>query len=236
MKKIVTLSLILFLFHYNSYAGDIDLPHITVFGTATTKVTPDQISWYLTIKNKGSVLNDVAEKHTKIVEEVLHFLKGKKVPIENTQTADMEFKENWEYKNNTRVKEGYFASTSIYFKINDLKKYKPLWIGLSKIKNVSVDGVNYDHSKRIEYQNETRKKALLVAKEKAVTLAKTIGSEIGKPLLIEDMTIQKSRNINRYSNIAITAQDDPIEGDSIAPGKIPIRMRVKLAFQLMTHD
>ncbi len=130
----------------------------------------------------------------------------------------------------------YFASTSVYFKINDLKKYKPLWIGLSKIKNVSVDGVIYDHSKRIDYQNKTRQIALLAAKEKAVALAKTIGSEIGSPLLIEDMTIQKSRAVNRYSNVAITTNDNPIEDNSITPGKIPIRMRVKLAFQLITHN
>ena len=40
-------------------------------------------------------------------------------------------------------------------------------LGLAAIPDVSVEGVTYDHSKRIEFQNETRRKALLKAKEKA---------------------------------------------------------------------
>ena len=33
------------------------LPHVTVFGTATTEVTPDQMVWHLTLKTQGDGMN-----------------------------------------------------------------------------------------------------------------------------------------------------------------------------------
>ncbi|MCP4157629.1 MAG: SIMPL domain-containing protein [bacterium] len=124
------------------YADDIQLPHVTVFGTATTSVTPDTMVWSLTVKNIGSDLQKVAKQHNRLVESVLKFLKKKKkVDKQDIQTAMMEFGENWEYKNKTRIKEGYYSSTSISFKLKKFDKYKELWIGLSAKENVSVDNV-----------------------------------------------------------------------------------------------
>ncbi len=124
------------------YADDIQLPHVTVFGTATTSVTPDTMVWSLTVKNIGSDLQKVAKQHNRLVESVLKFLKKKKkVDKQDIQTAMMEFGENWEYKNKTRIKEGYYSSTSISFKLKIFDKYKELWIGLSAKENVSVDNV-----------------------------------------------------------------------------------------------
>jgi uncharacterized protein YggE len=136
------------------------------------------------------------------------------------------------------VKEGYYASTDISFKFKDFDKYKSLWIGLSKIAHLEVWGVYYDHSKRIEYQNKTRKKALLAAKEKAEVLAKTLGSEIGEPLLIEeDLSISETwRSRSALSNVLEVADKGSSGGDVLSPGKIPIKIRVKTTFRLITHE
>ena len=154
-------------------AGD-PLPHVTVYGTAVTQVVPDQMVWRLTIQNKGVALSSVAEGQTNSVEQVLAFLKHAGMRDADVQTADMVFGENWEYRNSSRVREGYFASTAVAFRTPNLNTYKTLWLGLAAIPDVSVEGVTYDHSKCIEFQNETRRKALRKAKEKAADLAKTL--------------------------------------------------------------
>ena len=236
MKNIITIIVLSFLCCGLSYAEDIEPPHITVFGTATKKVTPDTMIWSLSVKNKGRNLQEVAELHSKHVESVLIFLKKMKIPTEELQTARMEFGENWVSKTFTSVKEGYFASTDIFFKIHDFEKYNSLWIGLSQFEFVTVNNVSYDHSKRIDFQNETRKKALLIAKEKAVALAETLGSQIGEPLLIEDDGSNDYISIRTYSNSISRSEYDSYKGDGIAPGMIPIRMRIKVAFRLITHD
>ena len=218
-------------------AGDIDLPHITVSGTATTEVTPDQMVWSLKIQNKGASLEGVAGQHTDIVNRVLQFLKQTEVEEKTLQTSWMRFGENRVYRNRSRVKEGYYASTTLSFKGGDLKKYKTLWIGLSRIEHVSVQGVRYDHSKRIQHQDETRAKALLAAKHKAVNMARILNSRVGEPLAIEeDLTLSEGRVAPSFSNVAVNAGAAGTAGDGMAPGKIPIRIRVKATFRLITPD
>ena len=219
-------------------AGENQLPHVTVFGTATTEVTPDQTVWRLTVQNKGAKLAAVAEEHTKITQQVLGLLKQSGIKEADVQTSRMEFGENWEYRNQSRIKEGYFAATHVCFRTSNLAAYKPIWLGLAEISGVTVDGVYYDHSKRIAYQNDTRRKALNLAKEKAAELAKTLGSEIGEPLAIEeDLSVSEGwQQLSTSNAVNRSYQDrsDAPDGAGLAPGTIPIRMRVKVTFRLIS--
>jgi hypothetical protein len=150
----------------------------------------------------------------------------------------MEFGENWEDRGRSRVKEGYFASTRISFRTSDLGTYKPLWLGLADVSGVTVEGVYYDHSKRIDFQNETRRKALLAAKQKAADLAKTLGSEIAEPLRIEeDLSVNEGWQgaTSNISNRTTVEEKEGAEQEPLAPGTIPIRTRVKVIFRLVTH-
>jgi hypothetical protein len=218
-------------------AHDNPLPNVTVYGTATTEVTPDLMNWQLTVTNKGQDLASVADDHGGIVAGVLKLLKDNGIDEQKVQTARMEFGENWEYRNNSRVKEGYYASTSVSFEVSNFDLYRSLWTGLAQIKNVSIDFVGYDHSKRIDYQNETRIKALKAAKEKAKALAETLGSDIGEPLLIEeDAGSQSMYPVPTYSNSLSSVESTDGGSEGIAKGKIPIKIRVKASFRLITPE
>ncbi len=219
-------------------AAENELPGVTVFGTATTQVAPDQMVWHLTANNRGPKLSIVAEQHTKLVQQVLGFLKEHGIKDSDLQTSQMEFGENWEYKNQSRVKEGYFASTQVSVRTANLATYKPLWLGLAEMSGVTVAGVNYDHSKRIAYQNETRRMAIRAAKEKATEMAKDLGSEIAEPLRIEeDLSVNEAwrAGASNFSNSVATEGDRGAEQETLAPGTIPIRIRVKATFRLVTH-
>jgi uncharacterized protein YggE len=135
------------------------------------------------------------------------------------------------------VKEGYVASTTISFKLSNLARYKEVWLRLASMSHLSVNSVSYDHSKRVELQKETRKKALLAAKEKAGVMAETLDAKIGEVLAIsEDM--ENGGGWNNRANLnnsvqAIAVASDGENGSSIAPGTIPIRMRVLVTFRLL---
>ena len=237
MIKLITLLSIASLCLGMSYADGIKAPHITVFGTATKKVTPNSMSWNLTVKNKGRDLQEVAEHHTKCVAAVFALLKTIKVPTKEMQAAKMEFGENFMYLNHSQVKDGYFASTEIFFKIKDFKKYSPLWLGLSRLENVSVNDVYYGHLDRIKLQNETRKQALLAAKKKAIVIAETLDSRIGAPLVIEEVRVsQKVFNGGAVPNIVVVNEGGSDKQEGVALGKIPITMKVKISFKLITDE
>jgi len=218
-------------------AGDADPPRIVVYGTATTMVKPDQMLWQLTVSNQGSDLPIVAKAHATIVEGVLALLRDNGILEEDLQTTRMEFGDNLVYQDGRQSKQGYRATTVVSFKLNDFQKYSELWIELSKRNYVSVNRVSYDHTERIEYQDQTRKDALVAAKKKAEAMAATLGARIGEPLLIEDdMSIQNNMWSLTYSNFVSPSSGDQVPQQSgVSPGQIPIKMRVKVEFRLITQ-
>lgn len=215
-------------------AGETTLPSVTVFGTAVKEVVPDELNWSLTVHNQGANLGEVAKLHAALVARVLELLKEKGIDADDTQTADMRFGDNWEYRDNSRVKNGYFATTDVSFKMTDLGKYRDVWMGLAEVREVTVESVTLDSSKRIETQNETRRKALEAARDKARDMAKTLGAEIGEPLAVEETQDVTDVWSNPLSN-SLSRDDagDSSGGGGFSPGRIPVRIRVKVSFRLV---
>jgi len=214
--------------------ADEDLPHVTVFGTAVTQVEPDMLRWSIGIENRGAEIEVVATEHGNTVASTLRFLREQKIPSEKIQTSQMSLSEHREYRNNSWVKEGYDASTEISFVTTELSAYRGIWHGLSKIKGISVDGAHWDSSRRIELQNSTRVDALKAAKVKAEAMAATLGMKIAEPILIEEPMdfIQGDVRSNSLQRANSPSGDG---GESIAPGVIDIRIRVRVSFRIVAQ-
>lgn len=211
--------------------ADIDEPHVTAYGTATVEVVPDEMFWSLKINNRGTSIEEIAKQHSKVVLSVLSFLSETGVAKDDTQTSMMRFGENWEYTNGRRVQKGYFASSQVTFKLTDFTKYQHLWIGLSKIKDMSIQNIGYGYSKRIEAENKARIDALLVAKEKAHAMAKTLSVDLGDPLVIEDNQsfvepLRSKKLMASDAGLGPGSQD----AGGIALGKILIKSNVKVVY------
>ncbi len=116
---------------------DTEIPYVSVNGTSTIEVTPDIMIWSITISNKDNILENAAKQNTSDTKKIIQLILNSGVAEKNIQTADLEFFENWEDKNHSRIKNGYLAITSITFKLSDLHKYQDLWIGLSKYETAS---------------------------------------------------------------------------------------------------
>ena len=89
-------------------------------------------------------------------------------------------------------------------------------------------------SRFAEIRNETRIKALLIAKEKAGNMSKTLDSEIGSVLLIEENVESPftHRQLNAgYMDASIYEVGDSSYG-VFAPGTIDIRASVAVVFEL----
>ncbi|CAN5689760.1 SIMPL domain-containing protein [soil metagenome] len=236
MTRILLFSLILMAgLPLPSHADDQNLgtPHITVGGIAITEVTPDQLNWILEVKYIDLDLTKAAEQHTQRVATVLEIIKKAGVPTKEIQTARMEFGENEVYRNGSNIKEGYFANAIITFKLSDLSKYNELWLAFSGQGNLSVKSVSYEHSKRLEFEAETRKKALLNAKEKATAMANTLGAKIGETLsIIENLNVEFVASYGGAPDLMPRA----ISRDAISPGTMPIRIAVDVTFRLINGD
>ncbi len=223
----------------SAVAADNELPHVAVYGTATTQVQPDLLRWRLSVDRVGAEVAEVAEAHAADVAAVLEFLKQQKIPAKEIQTAHMELSENWVYRKDSRVKEGYEASTTVSFTSKDLGLYRTLWLGLSRLKGVSVKAAVWDSSRRIAVQNETREEALKAAKEKATNMAAVLGMKLAEPLAIIEIPVRSdssSTNGLAGNRLNVESSDDDDEGDSmVAPGSIEVRVRVTVTFRIVAR-
>jgi uncharacterized protein YggE len=236
MKRISILIFLMLIFLKATavQAGDIEVPHITVYGTAVKKVVPDKMLWNVQVMNKDQLLEDATKKHINIVERVTRLLNSEDIR-EDLQTTRMEFGENWNYRNGNRLKEGYFARTYISFSMTDFSKYEKIWLGLAAINDVSVLNVDYDHTERIHIQNETRIKALQEAKNKAAILAESIGSKTAEPIVIEEEWGGDDVIVNSTRALEATTFSNR-ENASVSPGLISVRMKVKASFRLISTN
>ncbi len=222
-----------------AHAEDIKLPHVSVFGTAEIKVVPDEMTWSLVVETKGKDVGLVAQLHDQKVGVVLKFLKEQKIEEKEIQTSRIQLSENWVYRDRNRVKEGYAASTHITFKSSDLEKYRPLWLGVANLPDVSVKGVSFGASERIKYQNDSRVEAVKVAREKAGALAEALGSSIYEPLLIEENVASGSNPFSNSGGLRSNRIEMPVfngaNGPSVAPGTISVKTSVQVKFRISSN-
>ncbi len=211
---------------------EIAVPHVTVLGTATAKVVPDRMEWSLTIRSEGPGLEAIAAENARTVTAVTAFLDRSGIAEKEIQSSGMRFGENWTVENGRRVRDGYYASTRVSFTLSDLDRYEGLWTGLAGIAGVSVDGVSYDTSERIDLQERTREEAAAAAREKARALAGALDAAIGEPLIVEEIgDLGPLGPANRY--MVEAAPPGGAEGTSLSPGTITIRSRVRATFRLL---
>ncbi len=223
----------------SAVAADVDLPHVAVFGTATAQVQPDLLRWRLSVDRVGAEVAEVADAHAADVAAVLGFLKQQGIPAKDIQTAHVELSEHHVYRKDSRVKEGYEASTAVSFTSKDLGQYRTLWLGLSRLNGVSVKAATWDSSRRIPVQNETREEALKAAKEKATNMAAALGMKLAEPLAIEEIALENdpfSVSSMASNRLHVSSRDGSGDSDSmVAPGSIEVRVRVQVTFRIVAR-
>ncbi|MGJ8638786.1 MAG: SIMPL domain-containing protein [Opitutaceae bacterium] len=215
-------------------ASEIEVPHVSVHGTAQIEVIPDLMKWKLTVETKGTDVQKLAEEHDRQVSVLLKFLKEEGIEEQKINTTRINFQENWEYKNKSRIKEGYIAATEIAFELTELDKYRTFWIGLSKVRGVRINSTHFDTTKRIDLQNESRLKALAEAKKKAISLTNALGSKIAEPLLIEeDLSVGQSSSRNAITNnLRQVASSSGTSNASLSLGTVSVSSRVLVKFRI----
>ncbi|MBE0565711.1 MAG: SIMPL domain-containing protein [Krumholzibacteria bacterium] len=218
--------------------GNSEPGRISVYGTAVRQVAPNQMNWRLVVRNVDQeTARGAVRDHAAAVGSVLDFLKGGRVAAQEIQTSGMQLGENWKHIRGERTREGFYASTDVTFKLEDISKYAEVWTGLADLASVSIESVELDHADRIDLQNEARIDAVLAAREKAQGIADALGARLGAALSVEEDLLFNEGPRSRLPSASnsVTASGPSAGADELfAPGSIPIRSRVKVEFTLIT--
>lgn len=156
---------------------------IEVTGTAELEVTPNEI--YLTIRLKEFEEGRVKTTLETIDKSFLNALKEAGIDTKNLELADAGL-----LLGGRRRDRDVFREKTYQLKLSGAAEVEKF---LSKIENVKadyVDIVRVDHSELTKLKLDVKVKALQIAKTKAQALAHSIGSELGKPILIREMSVE----------------------------------------------
>ena len=233
MKKALFMFLTCLFLFPTAHAAELSQPHITVYGEAEEEVAPDRIVWYLNVTNKAPGLSEAAEAHARIVGEILALLKKSDIPGDDIQTSRMQFGENWNYRNSSRVKEGYYAATDIRFKLAQMDRYDELWMKFSEYDSLSVNSVTYEISDDAKYRQDLQRRALLAAREKAQRMTRVLDTEIGEPLVIEEEAPATGLSYNSTRMYTAQIKTEAGSQSAIAPGSITLSTRVTVIYRLI---
>ncbi len=170
-----------------SFATDFPTRKVTVTGTATIKVVPDQMTWTVSITINDATLAKAKARHDESLADALKFIKyvGGNA-IQDLQTGGIRFEKQTYFPDGADRSQPFSCSTSITFTLTDFDKYGALCDGLAKLDGAQISSVDYASSKAEATKREALKQALLNAHDKANDLAVAGGCYIDKPLEIQE--------------------------------------------------
>lgn len=203
-------------------------PYIEVTGSAEMEVTPDIIIYTVILREyekdrKLTTLKDIETRFLKAVNA--SGIEKKNINISDVSAGAF----------GSKRKRKAFASKTYNLTFSDP-------VGLlsftDRLENLDIDNQRISkltHSKLITFRLDVKKQALLAAKNKAEALLSVVDSQLGKALLIREISNSPSNfsNISMRSNRAYSYKaEDDISNNDIGFKKIKLRFEIMARFQI----
>jgi len=203
---------------------------IEVTGTAKQEIEPNEI--YLTVRLQEFEENKVKVTLEKLDKDFLEAVKSAGIDKSKLELANAGSQIG---KIGKKDKDAFREKTYQVKLVSgaELEKF------LSKIEPVKVTQVMITKLSHTDIQKITmdlKIKALQAARSKAEALVKSIGSELGKPLMIREYDHQPYAGINMTENVMVRQKneygDDDIDEDPTAFRKITLQAQVSAQFEI----
>lgn len=229
MKRILFIGLMAISF--TTFAQDKVVKKISVSGSASMEVVPDEIFVQINLKEykNGSKKVDL----NKLESELVAAVKTLKIPEENLMVQNISGY-NWNWKK--RKSEDFLATKSFKLKVSDLKKINELVKKLDSEGINSMNVVSYEHSKIEEFRKQLKIEAIKAAKDKAAYLLAAVDEELGGVIDVVENGAQptytpqyRARAYN--SNVAFESTDAGYNSD-VEFQKIKLQAEINVVFEI----
>ena len=198
---------------------------IEVTGTSQQEIEPNEI--FMIIRLREFEENRQKTLLEKLDTDFMNALKEAGIDKKRLELADAGSRLN---KIGRRDKDA-FREKTYQLKLTSAAELEKFLQELESVKVDFVDIVRLHHSDFEKLKIELKIKALQAAKSKAETLLKSIGAEIGKPLMVRDWETDPVQPMREYTaNVRMQAEMMPQEQES-AIGFRKIKMQAQIVAQ-----
>lgn len=199
---------------------------VNVIGEGIVTVVPDKILIRASVEHSGDSIGQVKAQNDAVASEILEYLESQGIPSENIRTEFLRLNKQYDY--NTKQYK-YNATQTISIKLDDLGNYEAIMSGLLQSGLNRIDFIEFLSSREEEFESEARRKAVLSARQKAEEFSEALGQEIGKALEINEI---ESNGFQPVSRSSVMKMEDSGARETIAPGELEIKVRVRVGFLL----
>lgn len=229
MKKNLLIALTFFMALSQMHAQETK-PMITVNGEGKIKVTPDQVSFLVSVETKGSKAAEVKKANDSKIDGVLKYIKKMGIAKEDFQTTRVSLNDQYDYE---KKKHNYVAVQSIEILVKDLAKYDELMEGLVDSGVNNIGNIEFKSSQIEMHKTKARIAAIKNAKEKAQDYVGALGQKMGAAYTIIDNSLNDYPR-PRYEMMAMKMADNILGGnETLAAGEIEITASVSVSFLLV---
>lgn len=226
MKRFVFIPLLLITFFATAQENFKD-PFIEVTGTAYREIEPNEI--YVTIRLKEFEENRQKTSLEKLEKDFYNAMKEAGIDRKRIELADA----GSDLEKFRRKDKEAFREKTFQIKLTSAAELEKF---IAKLSPVKVDAVNVTRLHHSDYEKiklELKIEALKAARAKAETLLQSIGSQIGKPLMVRDFDFgQPYMEMNANVRMMKMESDQAQGEDPIAFRKIKMQAQITAQFEI----
>lgn len=200
---------------------------IEVTGTAQQEIEPNEI--YVTIRLREFEENKQKTVLEKIDKDFLAALKNAGIDSKRLELADAGSRLD---KLGKKEKDA-FREKTYQLKLTSAGELEKFVAAIQPVKVDYADVTRLHHSDLEKIKMELKVKALQAAKAKAELLLKSIGAEIGKPIMVREFDFEPYQPMmNARANVMMKSEGDMMEESGIGFRKIKLQAQVTAQFEI----
>lgn len=202
---------------------------VRVIGTGEVKVVPDRAVIEVGVEKQAISAKTAKQLADATARKLLASVRENGVEEKDVQTAAFSLRPEYDYRSGRLS--GFAAQQTLTITVRDLAKLDSLLESLIQAGGNRINSIEYETNDLRKYRDQARDMAVKAAREKAESLASSLGQGIGKAFSIEEVP-ESTYQSSALANTAFEVNLAPRKSPSTAPGQNTISASVVVSFEL----
>ncbi len=212
-----------------------DTRTVTVSGVGTIDVEPDEATVQFAVVTRAETAEDARRENAEAAEAAIDAVRALGVADRKIQLLSLRLDEEWEYRNNQRIRKGYIARRDVKVTIEDLDLVPSLVAEVVQQGANELNGIQYGLQDRESVEDQALRDAVARARQKAQNMAEVLDARLGRVVQIAESGVSVPRPPPMmYARAEMAAMDMAEESNpgAYAAGEITVRATVTVIFEL----
>lgn len=211
-----------------------DARTITVSGVGTVEAEPDEATVQFAVVTRAETAEDARRQNAEAAEQAMNAVRALGVAERKIQLLTLRLDEDWEYRNNERIRKGYIARRDVKVTVEDLDLVPRLVAEVVEQGANELGGIQYGLQNREAVEDEALREALARARQKAGLMAAALDASLGRGRQVVEGGVhipQPPPVMYARAEMAMDAGGGDHAG-AYAAGEITVRATVSVTFEL----